>query len=289
MYWQEPDGEDRALAPVAVREALGPAAAALAAAPGCRWWESAMDPERQRYTQFLGDQPLDHPHLSGGAERVAAWCEDTAGRETSLRREPLEPFGAWSGRWWSDPALSGLPVTTRAVSGLGALRLSLVEDSLGWETARCWPLRPRSGVRVYEVDGPDAWSALVTRYPLDVTRSRRNDWWQATGQEGSWLIPDYEAVSADYDAVHASVLGYLTTAGVAVQAGVAGTASAGDATWRLLAGWDPDATWWLTDSLAPAGAPEEWAADDGPMGWARWSSDASQLPADGSGWAISQM
>jgi hypothetical protein len=30
----------------------------------------------------------------------------------------------------------------------------------------------------------------------------------------------------------------------------------------LLAGWEPDATWWLTDCLAPAGPPEDWAADD---------------------------
>jgi hypothetical protein len=260
-YWQGPDGEDQALVPAAVAAVLGPVAAAVAAAPGCRWWESAMDPGRQWYVQFLGGHPLDEPQLTGAAERVAAWCEGTSGREAELRRDPPEPLGAWSGPWWSDPALSGLPVTTRSVPGLAALRLALVEDGMGWEQARCWPLRPRPGARVYEVDGPDAWSALVTWYPLDVTRSRRHDWWHATGQEGSWLIPNYQAVARDYDAVHVSVLGYLTTAGVAVPAG------AGDHARTLLAGWDPDATWWLTDSLAPAGRPDEWAADDSPVGW----------------------
>jgi hypothetical protein len=152
--------------------------------------------------------------------------------------------------------MSGLTVTSRAVPGLGALRLLLVEDGLGWERARCWPLKPRPGARIYEIDGPAAWSALVTRYPLEVIRSRRHDWWRATGREGCWLIPDYQAVARDYDAVHLSALGYLTTAGVALPAGH------DEAALTLLAGWDPDATWWLTDVLEPDGLPEDWAADD---------------------------
>jgi hypothetical protein len=215
-----------------------------------------VDRGRQRYAQFLGDRPFDEPNRSGSAQRVAAWRADTVRREESLRGRDTEPLGAWSGHWWSDPAMSGLPVTTRALPGLGAARLTLVEDGHGWKSARCWPLTPRAGARVYEVDGPAAWASLVTRYPLDVSRSRRHDWWRATGWTGRWLIPDYQAVAVDYDAVHVSVLGYLTTAGVAVQAGADGEAR------TLLAGWDPDATWWLTDALAPAGPPENWVADD---------------------------
>ncbi|MGH3211956.1 MAG: hypothetical protein ACRDNO_29775 [Trebonia sp.] len=272
QYWQEPDAEDQAFAPAAARAALRPVAAALARAPGSGWWTSPMDPERQRYAQFLGDDhQFDEPRLSGAADRVAAWRADTARKEESLPADSAEPLGAWSGEWWSDPAMSGLPITTRALAGLGsrpglgALRLALVEDRLGWESARCWPLRPRSGARVYEVDGPAAWAALVARYPLDVSRSRRHDWWRATGRAGRWLIPDYQAVAEDYDAVHVTVLGYLTTAGVAVP--VSSDDSYGGAR-TLLAGWEPDATWWLTDCLAPDGPPEAWAADDDPAaGW----------------------
>jgi hypothetical protein len=73
----------------------------------------------------------------------------------------------------------------------------------------------------------------VGRYPLDVSKSRRRDWWRATGRAGRWLIPDYAAVAADWDAVHVSVSGYLTTAGIAIPAG-------SDA-YTMLAGWDPDA------------------------------------------------
>jgi hypothetical protein len=264
MYWQEPDPEDRALASAAVSEVLWPVAAAIAAAPETGWWTSPVDLERQRYSQFLGGDPFDEPNLSGSAQRVAAWRTGTADREEALRAKPPEPLGAWSGHWWSDPALSGLLVTTRAQPGLGAVRLALVEDGHGWESARCWPLRPRAGARVYEVDGPAAWGALVARYPLDVTRSRRHDWWRATGLTGRWLIPDYQAVARDYDAVHVSVLGYLTTAGAALPAG------ADDETLTLLAGWDPDATWWLTDSLAPAGPPETWVVDEGGQVGSSW-------------------
>jgi len=262
QYWGEPHAEDRALAAPAVREALRPIAVALLAAPASQWWAGPADLERQRYAQFLGDHPFDEPALSGAAGRVAAWRADIVRREESLRSGEAEPLGAWSGQWWSDPAMSGLPITTRALPGLGAARLALVEDGLGWKSARCWPLRPRPGARVYEVDGPAAWARLVSRYPLDVTRSRRHDWWRATGSTGRWLIPDYQAVAADYDAVHVTVLGYLTTAGAAVPT------DSGGGSRTVLAGWEPDATWWLTDCLAQAGPPEDWAADDdAALGW----------------------
>jgi hypothetical protein len=261
-YWQEPDEQDQALAPAGAAEVLWPIAAAIAQAPDYGWWVSGADLARQRYAQFLGDRPFDEPDLSDAAQRVAAWQADTVAREEALRAKPAEPLGGWSGPWWSHPALSGLLVTTRARPRLGALRLALIEDQMGWKSARCWPLAPRAGARVYEVDGPAAWAALVTRYPLDVSRSRQHDWWRATGWTGQWLIPDYQAVARDYDAVHVSVLGYLTAAGVPVPAGP------DDRARTLLAGWDPDATWWLTDSLVPAGPPEDWATEDaGGTGW----------------------
>ncbi len=64
-----------------------------------------------------------------------------------------------------------------------------------------------------------------------------------TGRAGTWLIPDWSAVAADWDAVHVSVAGYLTTATRALPV-ADGTAA------TMLAGWNPDQTWWLTDILA---------------------------------------
>jgi hypothetical protein len=153
-------------------------------------------------------------------------------------------------------------VTTRGLPALGAVRLVLVEDGLGWQSARCWPVAPEDGARVYEVCGPGQWAELVDRYPLDVSKSRRHDWWRATGRAARWLIPDYAAVAADWDAVHVSVAGYLTTAGIAIPAD--------DGACTMLAGWDPDATWWLNDVLSLTSPPEDWREDDqAPFGWTR--------------------
>ena len=268
VYWQRPFGAatDRALADAAVRAALVPVAEAITAAPGTRWWTSPTDRDGQRYAQFLDAQALPEPRLTGAAEVLAAWRSDTvADEERAARERPDDPASNVSGRWWSTPALSGLPVTTRALPGLGAARLALVEDSLGWRSARCWPLAPRAGARICEIHAADQWAELAGRYPLDVTRSRRHDWWRVTGWAGRWLIPDYAAVAADYDAVHVSVAGYLATAGRALPVSDGG----GDAR-TMLAGWDPDATWWLTDVLSAAGPPADWSASD----------------ADGAGWHL---
>ncbi|MEO7124431.1 MAG: hypothetical protein ABI400_15220 [Lacisediminihabitans sp.] len=60
-------------------------------------------------------------------------------------------------------------------------------------------------------------------------------------------------MASDYDAVHLTVLGYLTTAGRALPVRDSHT---------VLAGWNPDETYWLTDVLAESGAPSEWRRDE---------------------------
>jgi len=151
-------------------------------------------------------------------------------------------------------------VTTRGLPSLGAIRLALAEDGFGWQLARCWPVAAPANARVYEISRPDQWARLVECYPFDVSRSRRHDWWRATGWTGRWLIPDYAAAAADWDAIHVSVAGYLSTAGIALPA---------DASARtMLAGWDPDATWWLNDILSFTQPAELWqAAQQAPFGW----------------------
>ena len=264
-YWQEPDDEDQGFAGEAAREALRPIAEAVVAAagtPDAHWWTEPVDRSRQRYTQFLDQHPLPEPLLTGAAESAGAWLASTLDDERSAHDRPEDPAAPYSGHWWSSPTHSRLPVTTRGLPALGAVRLVLVEDGLGWQSARCWPVAPEDGARVYEVCGPGQWAELVDRYPLDVSKSRRHDWWRATGRAARWLIPDYAAVAADWDAVHVSVAGYLTTAGIAIPAD--------DGACTMLAGWDPDATWWLNDVLSLTSPPEDWREDDqAPFGWTR--------------------
>jgi hypothetical protein len=262
-YWQEPDDVDRALTDPRARDALRPVARAVTAAPAAQWWPSPIARDRQQYAEWIDEHDFS-PRLAGAAAELAAWHAATAQDEQSARDRPDDPAAPWTGHWWSAPLLSRLPSTTRSVAGLGAVRLALVEDSLGWREARCWPVALRSdtlrsGVRSYEIAGPRQWTDLVGRYPLEVSRSRRHDWWRVSGWAGPWLIPDFAAVARDYDAVHLSAAAYLTTAGRALAVGGART---------MLAGWDPDQSYWLTDILTLAGSAVTWLkTDEGQPGW----------------------
>jgi hypothetical protein len=263
-YWGEPDAQDRAFAEPAAREALRPVAEAVAAASAdarkVHWWAEPAVGSRQRYTQFLDNDPMPEPRLTGAADLLRDWLAHARDHERSSHGRAEDPAATLSGGWWSSPATSGLLMTTRRLPSLGAVRLVLAEDGFGGQRARCWPLTVPATARIYEISEPGQWTELVDRFPLDVSRSRRHDWWRATGWTGRWLIPDYTAAAADWDAIHVSVAGYLTTAGIALPVG-------SDAR-TMLAGWDPDATWWLNDVLSFAEPPELWqAARQAPFGW----------------------
>jgi hypothetical protein len=281
LYWQSSHSWQQPLAADEIGAVLEPVARAVTAAPATRWWSGPVDRDRQQYAQFLsrdGDFDMEPPALTGAADRVARWREQSAERERAAARLPSDPAANYTDWWWSAPALAGLISTTRSVPGLGALRLSLVEDSLGWPEALCWPLTPRSAARVYEIRGPQDWTALVERYPFEVTKSRWHDWFKVTGRAGTWLIPDYAAMAADYDGVHLTLGGYLTTAGRALP--VDGTAQPGTAA-TMLAGWDPDLTYWLADVLEPA-EPAEPAGPAGSEGPAGSAEPAGSTGASGS-------
>lgn len=250
-YWQPPDEEDILLTDPRIVEALRPVADAVLGSPTWRWWTSQLDVHAQAYVQWTGEYGVDPPRLTGAAEGLREWRRETL--EDEARERPDDPAAPWSGQWWSTPVWGRVVVTSRARQGLGATQLMLVEDDSGWTEARVWPLRPSPGARVYEVDGPQAWVDLVNRYPLEVSRSRRHDWWRTTGRDGRWFIPDWLAVSADHDAVHLTVAAYLATPGRALDMD-------GGAT--VVAGWDPDATFWLADVLTPAGEPVAWERRD---------------------------
>ncbi len=88
-----------------------------------------------------------------------------------------------------------------------------------------------------------------------MTASKRTDWYHTTGRDGRWFIPDWSEVVTEYDAVHFSVHGYLSTPGIAIPLGDNDCAT-------VLAGWNPDATRWLDlAAIAVDGDPVEWSWD----------------------------
>ncbi len=251
MYWQPPDEVDRALISPRVHEVLLPVASSLLQSSAARWWSCPLVPEGQQYVEWLGPAGSP-PQLVGTRARLESWRASMIEDDLSARNRPEDPAAPWTGFWWSTPRLHGVVSTTSALEGFGAVALLLVEDHPGAYQASCWPLGAIRAPRVFEVAGPADWVRLVEHFPLDVSFARRHDWYKVTGRVGDWLIPDWAAVSSSFDAVHLSVLGYLATAGRSFEVGDAAS---------VLAGWNPDETFWIADVLTMNAEPRRWRSE----------------------------
>lgn len=253
MYWQDPEDFDVAGLPADAATAIRQAADELATHPDTAWWDAPFAPDDQHVVAFVldgrGPAPPALTGLRAGIHRAAEHHE-----RTSELRDPAGHVIDWrtvSGTWWSAPLARDVIRTTRAVGpDRQPVGLACVEDELGWQQAGSWPVEPVGAPRVAELAAPADWVRLCHAYPLDVTDAKRGDWWRATGRDGRWVVPDWRAVAGDWDAVHLTVTGYLTTAGRALE--VDGEHAS------VLAGWDPDATFWFADSLRFAGPGEHW-------------------------------
>lgn len=168
----------------------------------------------------------------------------------AAREWPADPRTNMSAHWWS------IPPHEFELDEQCPVGLALVEDRSDWERADCADIVVPDGLDVLEIWGPEDWAALCRRYPLPVTASKKHDWFRTTGRyDVEWVMPDWQAVAEANDVVHLPVVGWLRTAGIAVP-GADGVAS-------VLAGWDPDAAFWLTSCPAHVGQPVEWVfADD---------------------------
>ncbi|MBO3101192.1 VWA domain-containing protein [Cellulomonas fengjieae] len=258
-YWQEPDGEDVLAATAEVRASLSRVAAAVVSSSPAAWWVTPL--ERTTQASVVFDDPAARTTPALTAEQtLRRWHDGTLEEEARAQRErPADPRAPFSGTWWSTPP-HGLTRTTRQLGDAGPVGLGLVEDAFSWERASVRAISVPAEARVYEVDGVQAWSDLCRRFPLDVTASRRHDWFRTTGVAGRWVIPDWARVADRYDAVHLTTAGYLATAGRAV-------AVDGDAR-SVLANWNPDEAYWLTDPPPATEAGRRWRRVDD-----RWQED----------------
>lgn len=268
MYWQEPHEENLLLDDPVIVTALEPVARALAAAAAADWWWSPADLGQQAITRWLDRGKAKRPELVGVRDRLDQWRSDTVAEEHRAAKERPAAFDAnYSGSWWSTPVMADITTTSRRIGDLPAAQLELVEDSMGWTSAGVAAVRVRPGAMVYEISDSHDWVELVEHYPLDVDWSRRHDWWRATGGTGPWQIPDWLAVSRDHDGVHLSVVAYLAGAGRAIPTRHGQT---------VLAGFDPDLTYWLTDNPIQANPPDTWNAIDDEEGHRQWVPNLSR-------------
>lgn len=252
MYWQEPWLRDQLLARPDLRDPLLRVAEALVSSPATAWWSSPVDLAAQHHVHDLyDDRPQELPDLTATHAQVLRQARERVDDEARARRQrPRDVRASYSGLWWSTP---GGPSTTRAVDGL-PLGLRWTEDTAGDPSAVRAVRLTRERPRVLELDGPDDWVGLVREHPLDVTASTRHDWWRVAGLDVAWAIPDWAAVAEEWDAVHLTVTGYLTTATRAHHVG--------DEVHTVLGGWGPDETCWLADVLQADGPVSVWVCGD---------------------------
>lgn len=239
-YWQAPDGDDVVATLPEVRASLRPIAELmtrampdLASARGKKQW--AVD-------WNLADDAA--PLFTDPASALATWTREIAEEEERSARDYLsDPHTRWSGTWWS------MPLATLETRGTVDAALELVEDSFGWTAATFIPV---SGFgSVFEIMSAEDWAELCRKYPVEVTASRRHDWFRVTGREGRWVIPDWERVADDWDAVHLTTLGYFSSATQLIEVD--------DRFASIIAGWAPDSTRWLRDVAREATASrQEW-------------------------------
>jgi hypothetical protein len=220
-YWQEPNGTDELLAAPGILSALERIAAHAVASPSISWWSGPVAPD-QWSVEF-----------TDSGQDVAA-------------RLPAEKTLL-------------LTKSTRTLRDLGPMGLSLIEDRFGWKKADTERLHDQDPTRICEITDTDVWAELCRTYPLDVTATRRHDWYRVTGRSGRWVIPDWSRVFRDFDAVHLSTFAYLSSAGIVIQ--VDGGAAS------MIAGWNPDEIYCLTDVSSDPTTRTSWTLDNETGHW----------------------
>ena len=242
MYWQEPDGDDLLCAIPAVRDGLARVAEHLAGSPLLERWARPMDPADQRSLVW------EEQRYRTEAIDLRRWRNDAISAERrALTDRSARADADVSGNWWSCPPQELRRSTGSAPDGL-PLGMHLIEDTLGWAEADATRLRIDPAARVLEIASADHWARLCRDHPLDVTASRRHDWYRTTGRDGAWVVPDWCAVAEHYEGVHLTIACYLEAATTAIPVD-------GDRA-SVIAGCDPDSTWWLNDSAVTPGGVE---------------------------------
>ncbi|TGD13812.1 hypothetical protein [Brevibacterium sp. S111] len=306
MYWQPPHGADIVAGAPEVRQALIPFAEAILATGLLDDWSRPLDRENQWALAWDDsgikgvlpavysadpENPADLAEVSRDdmvapfdadsgvvmPQNLEGWLAWMLTAETDYRHDfAKDPFKEVSGEWWSIPPF-GLWTSTDSWPKGTPIGVDLVEDDVGLERARACRLKIRTEASICEIHTPDDWADLCRRYPLDVTAQRRHVWFETTGRKGRWVIPDWSQVAEEFDAVHVSLAGYLRTAGAIIDVGDASfiedTPSrpmAGDTDERtvsLMAGWNPDTTYWLGDVVTGIAEVAEWSYDDDADAW----------------------
>ena len=191
---------------VASGPSLRPFVGPLLEAPGTATWFSNLNRQCQEWMSRTGLPPEAsslHPDLSSYG------AGNTKPRRTLWTTTSLN---AHTSSWLKYYAVSGEVVPRRA------------------SPYPRWRLHVVPAARVYEIHGPRDWQSLCLAYPAPSCMA------YPTCRPDDLIEPDWQAVSQDWDGVHLSVGGLLTTE--RVRWGMPGMQT-------HLFGWDVESTTWL--------------------------------------------
>ncbi len=176
--------------------------------PATAWWFDPLDLAHQVWIGHEGKLPI-----------------------TSTWDKPGSPPDRWE-VYAQKP--TGLQYTSTLVGGLTSLFVAYDNgtcDLVIWPTPLpCWDLQIQSDVNVYEIQGPEDWHELCLRYPAAGTN--------AQGRNDGRLTPDWGAAATDWNAVHLSLGGLVTSLQVRNESPEG---------WSMLTFQDSETTYWLNN------------------------------------------
>ena len=177
--------------------------------PATAWWFDDVDLEAQAWLSIHG---TPDKFIYGVSPNPSEW------------RRPQNPSRPWE-RYAQKPF--GNQSTSTLYAAFLTSELVAMEERVG--DYRCefplawWSMRILEDVRVFEIHGPSDWHELCVTYP---TR----------GTEDDRLAPNWGAISEEWDGVHLSLGGLLTTEQNRFE-----SASG----WSMLDFWHAEQTFWL--------------------------------------------
>lgn len=214
---------------------------ALLEEPGTAWWFGPLNRDQQVWFPL---QDLRQAGTIGSPgtpklerqQQVWAALESTP-PEPARMGTPANPPSA--GERYAQQVM-GAFLTSTLWEGTSSLLVAFDENlddigigMRGLPFVPAWRLKAEASARVFEVDGPLAWHDLCVRYPAERTSIRPDP--DFSEDEGR-LVPNWWAVSADWDAVHLTFGGWLAAEQVRVES------SAG---WTYHWGWQAEQAMWL--------------------------------------------
>ncbi|MDO5720198.1 MAG: hypothetical protein Q4P05_05630 [Actinomycetaceae bacterium] len=250
-YWTQPSDLDRLALMPQIQNCLKRFATVASQASATSWWDDGVAFDQQWKVEW----EVSNSRYEGEHPREILRREQVDSQQLEIQEEQ-EFTGNFdvprSGAWWSTPP-AGLTQSTRELWDGTCAGMWWIEDSSEDLAVDSRPLAINTN-NVYEIHSPHAWKYLCETYPRTVTAQKRYDWYRVTDLSGEWVTPDWFAVSNDYDGVYLSVAGYLRAGGlpIEIETGVS----------SLIAGWNPDTTYWLTNIVQPAGEFISWVIDE---------------------------